>query len=41
VPTSLTQSFGGTTGVSVLLIVLASITFIATLCARETRDAPL
>ncbi|MGA8600335.1 MAG: MFS transporter [Beijerinckiaceae bacterium] len=39
--TSLTQSFGGTTGVSVLLIVLASIIFIATLCARETRDTPL
>jgi hypothetical protein len=28
-------------GVSVLLIVLASIIFIATLCARETRDTPL
>jgi MHS family shikimate/dehydroshikimate transporter-like MFS transporter len=39
--TSLTQSFGGTAGVSVLLIMLASITFIATLCARETRDVAL
>jgi MHS family shikimate/dehydroshikimate transporter-like MFS transporter len=39
--TSLTQSLGGTAGVSVLLIMLASITFIATLCARETRDVAL
>jgi MHS family shikimate/dehydroshikimate transporter-like MFS transporter len=39
--TSLTQSLGGTAGVSVLLIILASITFIATLCARETRDVAL
>jgi MFS transporter, MHS family, shikimate and dehydroshikimate transport protein len=39
--TSLTQSFGGTAGVSVLLIMLASITFVATLLARETRDAAL
>jgi MHS family shikimate/dehydroshikimate transporter-like MFS transporter len=39
--TSLTQSFGGTAGVSMLLIMLASITFIATLCARETRDVAL
>jgi MHS family shikimate/dehydroshikimate transporter-like MFS transporter len=39
--TSLTQSLGGTAGVSLLLIMLASITFIATLCARETRDVAL
>jgi MHS family shikimate/dehydroshikimate transporter-like MFS transporter len=39
--TSLTQSLGGTAGVSILLIMLASITFIATLCARETRDVAL
>jgi MHS family shikimate/dehydroshikimate transporter-like MFS transporter len=39
--TSLTQSFGGTAGVSVLLIMLASITFVATLCARETRHVAL
>jgi MHS family shikimate/dehydroshikimate transporter-like MFS transporter len=39
--TSLTSSFGGTAGVSVLLIMLASITLVATLCARETRDVAL
>jgi len=39
--TSLTQSLGGTAGVSLLLIMLASITLIATLCARETRDVAL
>jgi MHS family shikimate/dehydroshikimate transporter-like MFS transporter len=39
--TSLTSSFGGTAGVSLLLILLASITLIATLCARETRDVAL
>ena len=39
--TSLTQSFGGTAGVSVLLIMLASITFIATACAKETRSVDL
>jgi MHS family shikimate/dehydroshikimate transporter-like MFS transporter len=39
--TSLTQSLGGTAGVSLLLIMLASITFVATLCARETRDVAL
>jgi MHS family shikimate/dehydroshikimate transporter-like MFS transporter len=39
--TSLTSSFGGTAGVSLLLIMLASITLIATLCARETRHAPM
>jgi MHS family shikimate/dehydroshikimate transporter-like MFS transporter len=38
---SLTNSFGGTAGVSILLIMLASITFIATLYARETRDVAL
>ena len=35
--TSLTNSMGGTTGVSVLLIMLAGITLVATLAARETR----
>jgi MHS family shikimate/dehydroshikimate transporter-like MFS transporter len=39
--TSLSSSFGGTAGVSVLLILLATITLIATLCARETRDVAL
>jgi MHS family shikimate/dehydroshikimate transporter-like MFS transporter len=39
--TSLTQSLGGTAGVSVLLIMLASITFIATACAKETRRVNL
>jgi MHS family shikimate/dehydroshikimate transporter-like MFS transporter len=39
--TSLTQSFGGTAGVSVLLIMLASITFIATAFAKETRSVDL
>jgi MHS family shikimate/dehydroshikimate transporter-like MFS transporter len=39
--TTLTQSFGGTAGVSVLLILLALITLTATLFARETRDLPL
>jgi MHS family shikimate/dehydroshikimate transporter-like MFS transporter len=39
--TSLTSSLGGTAGVSLLLIMLASITLIATLCARETRDVAL
>ncbi|MEA2841461.1 MAG: transporter, family, shikimate and dehydroshikimate transport protein [Methylobacteriaceae bacterium] len=39
--TSLSSSFGGTAGVSLLLIMLASITLIATLCARETRDVAL
>jgi MHS family shikimate/dehydroshikimate transporter-like MFS transporter len=39
--TSLTSSLGGTAGVSILLILLALITLIATFCARETRDAAL
>ncbi len=39
--TSLTQSLGGTTGVSLLLILLALITLGATLAARETRGAAL
>jgi hypothetical protein len=29
---------GGTAGISVMLILLAVITFIATLAARETKD---
>jgi MFS transporter, MHS family, shikimate and dehydroshikimate transport protein len=39
--TSLTQSLGGTAGVSLLLILLALITLGATLAARETRGANL
>jgi MHS family shikimate/dehydroshikimate transporter-like MFS transporter len=39
--TSLTSSMGGTAGVSVLLILLASITLTATFFARETRDVAL
>jgi MHS family shikimate/dehydroshikimate transporter-like MFS transporter len=39
--TSLTQSFGGTAGVSMLLIMLASITLVATACAKETRRVDL
>jgi MHS family shikimate/dehydroshikimate transporter-like MFS transporter len=39
--TSLTSSMGGTAGVSVLLILLGVITFVATLFARETRQASL
>jgi MHS family shikimate/dehydroshikimate transporter-like MFS transporter len=38
---SLTSSMGGTAGVSVLLIVLGLITFVATLFARETRHVSL
>jgi len=32
---------GGTTGVSMMLILLALITFAATLCARETKSESL
>ncbi|MBV8849183.1 MAG: MHS family MFS transporter [Methylobacteriaceae bacterium] len=39
--TSLTNSMGGTAGVSILLILLALITLTATLFARETKDAAL
>jgi MHS family shikimate/dehydroshikimate transporter-like MFS transporter len=33
--------FGGTTGVSIMMIVLALITLAAALAARETRGSPL
>jgi MHS family shikimate/dehydroshikimate transporter-like MFS transporter len=33
--------FGGTTGVSIMMIVLALITLTAALAARETRGGPL
>jgi MFS transporter, MHS family, shikimate and dehydroshikimate transport protein len=39
--TTLTNSMGGTAGVSVLLILLAMITLTATFYARETRDEAL
>jgi MHS family shikimate/dehydroshikimate transporter-like MFS transporter len=39
--TSLTNSMGGTAGVSILLILLATITLISTLFARETRHVAL
>jgi MFS transporter, MHS family, shikimate and dehydroshikimate transport protein len=39
--TSLTNSMGGTAGVSVLLILLALITLTATFYARETKDVAL
>jgi MHS family shikimate/dehydroshikimate transporter-like MFS transporter len=32
---------GGTAGVSMMLILLALITFVATLCARETKGETL
>ncbi len=39
--TALASRMGGTAGVSVMLLLLALLTLIATLSARETRDAPL
>lgn len=39
--TSLTNSMGGTAGVSILLIALASITLLATVIVHETKDRPL
>ncbi|HXW65571.1 MAG TPA: MFS transporter [Burkholderiaceae bacterium] len=41
IATALVGHFGGTAGVSVMLMVLAVITFVATLLARETKDAVL
>jgi MHS family shikimate/dehydroshikimate transporter-like MFS transporter len=41
IATALAGSMGGTAGVSVMLILLAAITFAATLCARETRGESL
>jgi MHS family shikimate/dehydroshikimate transporter-like MFS transporter len=41
IATALVGYFGGTGGVSVMMIVLATITLAAALAARETRGAPL
>ena len=41
IATALTEYMGGTTGVSLLLILLAGVTFIATLWAKETKGEPL
>ena len=41
IATVLAEKMGGTAGVSMLLILLAVVTFVATLFARETRDEPL
>jgi MHS family shikimate/dehydroshikimate transporter-like MFS transporter len=41
IATALAGKMGGTAGVSVMLILLAAITFIAALFARETKDEPL
>jgi MHS family shikimate/dehydroshikimate transporter-like MFS transporter len=41
IATALAGSMGGTTGVSMMLILLALITFAATLCARETKSESL
>jgi hypothetical protein len=37
IATALAGTMGGTAGVSMMLILLALITFAAALCARETR----
>jgi MHS family shikimate/dehydroshikimate transporter-like MFS transporter len=41
IATALAGSMGGTAGVSTMLILLALITFVATLCARETKGESL
>ena len=41
IATVLAGTMGGTAGVSVMLILLAAITFVATLCARETKGESL
>jgi MFS transporter, MHS family, shikimate and dehydroshikimate transport protein len=41
IATALAGTMGGTAGVSMMLILLALITFIAALCARETKGEPL
>jgi MHS family shikimate/dehydroshikimate transporter-like MFS transporter len=41
IATALAGLLGGTAGVSIMLIGLALVTFVATLFARETRNAPL
>jgi MHS family shikimate/dehydroshikimate transporter-like MFS transporter len=38
---TLVERLGGTAGVSLMLIMLAAITFVAVLFARETKDRPL
>jgi MHS family shikimate/dehydroshikimate transporter-like MFS transporter len=41
IATALAGYMGGTKGVSIMLIILASITFVAALFARETKNDPL
>jgi MHS family shikimate/dehydroshikimate transporter-like MFS transporter len=41
IATAMVGYFGGTTGVSIMMIVLAFITLTAALAARETRGGPL
>jgi MHS family shikimate/dehydroshikimate transporter-like MFS transporter len=41
IATALTGTMGGTAGVSMMMILLALITFTATLCARETKGESL
>lgn len=41
IATALAGTMGGTAGVSVMLILLALVTFVAALFARETKDEPL
>jgi MHS family shikimate/dehydroshikimate transporter-like MFS transporter len=41
IATALAGTMGGTSGVSMMLILLALITFAAALCARETKSEPL
>jgi len=41
IATALVGYMGGTAGVSLMLILLAAITFIATLFAPETKSRPL
>jgi MHS family shikimate/dehydroshikimate transporter-like MFS transporter len=41
IATALAGTMGGTTGVSMMLILLALITFAAALCARETKNETL
>ena len=41
IATFLVAHFGGTTGVSVMLVILAAVTFAAALAARETRQEAL
>jgi MFS transporter, MHS family, shikimate and dehydroshikimate transport protein len=41
IATALAGTMGGTAGVSTMLILLAAITFVATLCARETKGESL